>query len=249
MKHYRTVSGRHLGLTAAVALTLMVFGARQGLAAPPGHGPPPANISVTTSFSDTDSAGNPADITSDGIGAYHDNVDGVTSFLTTNGYNGIVWGDWQFGTFNSTARKVGHGFDMADAVQPGDPHFTAAANAPFLGYQDLSSHVEVKCTLLNRSMLTMTAGSSFSCPLVNRFFTSTGADYSLNPAFSWSGYAETTDVQVTCNTADSGGCNDWFIDPIVVGQAVGRLTTPGKGNKINNNGDFYMKFHMHVTRP
>ena len=32
------------------------------------------------------------------------------SFLTTNGYNGIVWGDWQFGTLNSTTRKVSISF-------------------------------------------------------------------------------------------------------------------------------------------
>jgi hypothetical protein len=99
-------------------------------------------------------------------------------------------------------------------------------------------------------MLTMTAGSSFTCPLINRFNVS-GTDYGLSPAYSATHYAETTDVQVVCNTADSGGCNDWFIDPIGLGEAVGRLTTAAqKGNQPPiNDGDFYMRFHIHITRP
>jgi hypothetical protein len=242
----RSHLSRHWLTTFSAATVFMVLAPQGGIALPGGGHP--TNKSVTTYFSDTDSAGNPADMTSDGQGGYHDGVDGVTSFLTTNGYNGIVWGDWQFTTFNSTTRTVGHVFDTAEAVQPGDSHYQAPANPPFLGTQQLSSHAEVKCTLLNRSMLTMTAGSSFTCPLIDRFFTSTGVDYSLNPANSWSGYAETTDVLVTCNTADSVGCNDWFIDPIVTGQAVGRLTTPLK-HGTGDEGDFYMAFHIHVTRP
>jgi hypothetical protein len=75
----------------------------------------------------------------------------------------------------------------------------------------------------------------------------------LHAGQSFTGFAETTDALVTCNTADSGGCNDWYIDPIVPGQAVGRLVGDwagkGKGTGLPNGGDFYMKFHIHVTRP
>jgi hypothetical protein len=234
----------------ALALSLIVVRAQRIAAEPPpGH---PSNISVTTYFSDTDSGGNPSWISSDGSGAYHDGVDGVMSILTTNGYNGILWGDWQFDTLGG-ARTVGHLFDMAGAVLPGDPHYTAPANPPYLGTQNLNSRVQVKCTLLNSDMLTMNAGSSFTCPLHNKFNTTDGTQYFLDPANSWSHYAETTDVQVTCNTADSGGCNDWYIDPIPATGAVGRLTTPSpsKGKPLPdiNDGDFYMKFHIHVTRP
>jgi len=257
MVNRRFLSRRHAGFVAFLALALSLA-PQQGHAAPPsGH---PANISVTTYFSDTDSGGNPSWIASDGNGAYHDGADGVMSILTTNGYNGIVWGDWQFQTYGSTTRTVGHLFDMAGAALPGDLHYSAPANPPYLGTQDLPSRVQVMCTLLNNDMLTMNAGSSFTCPLHNKFNMTDGTQYFLDPANSWSHYAETTDVQVTCNTADSGGCNDWYIDPLPItpsptGQtgAVGRLTTPspskGKPQPDINDGDFYMKFHIHVTRP
>jgi len=71
------------------------------------NGPQPlSNLPITTVFAMTDASGAVAEIQSDSLGPYHDGVDGVTSFLTTNGYNGIVWGDWQFGTLNSATRKV-----------------------------------------------------------------------------------------------------------------------------------------------
>ena len=63
-----------------------------------------SNLSITTILESNDQSGAVADIQSDNLGPYHDGVDGVSSFLTTNGYNGIVWGDWQFGTLNSTVR-------------------------------------------------------------------------------------------------------------------------------------------------
>src|SRR5262245_17610878 len=69
-----------------------------------------SNLPITTTLTNTDSSGASADIQSDGPGSYFDGVEAVTSFLTTNGYNGIVWGDWQFGTLNSTTRKVGLSF-------------------------------------------------------------------------------------------------------------------------------------------
>ena len=241
----------------AIALALIASYPQQSAAAPPRSA---NHISVTTYFSDTDTGGNPSTIASDGGGAYQDNtVDGhgVMSILTENGYNGIPWGDWQFDSNNSTTRSVSRVFNEADGVLPGDPHYTAPANPPFSGAQNLKSRVQVKCTLLNRSMLTMTAGSSFTCPMPTTLDTAGNVRYRLDPAPSWSGYAETTDVLITCNTAESDGegwdgCNDWFIDPIGgPGQAVGRLThqsVQGKP-KTFNDGDFYMKFHVHITRP
>ncbi len=202
-------------------------------------------IPVTTIISDTDSNGLTVDIGSDGQGPYLHNVAGVQSWLTSNGYNHIVYGDWQFWTENSTTRTVGLGFNLNDAVQPGDPHAQnpfVAANPPYWGTNTYPAHIEVKCSLVSHDMLTMAAGSTFTCPMVDRF-DYPSQNYGLQPAFSFTGYPETTDVQVHCNTRDSLGCNDWYIDPINLGEAVGRLVGG------TNDGDFYMRFHIHITRP
>jgi hypothetical protein len=101
-------------------------------------------------------------------------------------------------------------------------------------------------------MLAVTAGSQFTCPMVDKIVNGSVFQFGLQPAFSFTGYPETTDVQVRCNTADANGCNDWYIDPINLGAAVARLmetTTVGKKQQTTDEGDFYMRFHIHVTRP
>jgi hypothetical protein len=203
-------------------------------------------IPVTTIISDVDANGLPADIASDGLGPYLHGGNAVTSWLTSNGYNRIQFGDWQFDTYASTERFVSHSLDPEDAVQPGDPHYTALANPPFWGTQTLTSRITVKCTLIFNNMLTMTAGSSFTCPMINKFNVG-GLDYHLNPGQSFDRFPEVTDAEVRCNTADSGGCNDWSIAPIDFDQAVGRLV-PASDTTINY-GDFYMRFRIRITRP
>jgi hypothetical protein len=239
---------------AALALALLVSLLSTSSGAPP---PPPGkgklpNISLTAYFSDYDMQNLPADTASDGRGAYSDNVDGVTSFLTPNGYNGLQYGDWKFDTYGATTRGVSHSLDQDDAVLAGDPHYTAPANPPFWGTQSLPSGLQLQCTILSRGLLTMTAGSSQTCGLLNDFVAPDGVTYGLQTAPSTNGFAETTDVQVRCNTADSGGCNDWFVDPIVPGQAVGRLVHrvyTKHGYYHADDGDFYLRFHIHLTRP
>jgi hypothetical protein len=240
---------------AASALALLVSLPPETSAAPPpppGKGNPP-NISITAYFSDYDTQNLPSDTASDGHGAYRDSVEGVSSYLAPNGYNGLQYGDWKFSTDNSPTRGVTHSLDQDDAVQPGDLHYTAPANPPFWGAQILPSSNQLTCTLVNRTLLTMTAGSSFSCPLLTDFTAPSGVAYGLQTAPSQNGFAETTDVQVTCNTANAGGCNDWYIDPIAPGPAVGRLvhresTSKTKSVQIDD-GDFYLRFHIHLTRP
>src|SRR5262245_20005543 len=144
----------------ALVLACGFYGTAQG-----GRPGACTNIPLTTYFSDLDAQGLPSDIASDGLGGYHDNVDGVTSFLTCAAYNSLPLGDWQFDSYSSATRRVSESLDSDDAIVAGDPHFTAAANPPFWGTQALKAHIEVKCTLVNHSMLTMTAGSSFTCPL------------------------------------------------------------------------------------
>lgn len=214
------------------------------------HARPQPDLPVTTVIGDVDGTGAAADISSDGLGTYAHGVNAVKSILAENGYNGIKHGDWQFSTTTS-ARGVGHTFDTEDALQPGDPNFIVAANPPFWGTQVLSQkNLAVACTFLNRSMLTMTAGSSMTCPMHNTFVTAGGVEYGNGPAYSFTGHPETTDVQVVCNSANAGGCSDWFIEPINLGEAIARLGRKLKFPKPGvNEGAFRLRFRIHVTRP
>lgn len=210
---------------------------------------PQADVAVTTVIRDLDGTGVAADISSDGRGTYVHGASGVKSILTENGYNGIKHGDWQFSTTTS-ARAVGHTFDTQDALQPGDPNFIVAANPPFWGTQVLSQkNLAVVCTFLKRSMLTMATGSSMTCPMHNSFVTAGGIEYGNGAAYSFTGHPETTDVQVVCNSANSRGCNDWFIEPINLGEARARLSRQSKNRPGVNEGAFRLRFRIHVTRP
>ncbi len=221
-----------------------------------------SNLPVTTTILSADNFGTITDIQSDGLGSYDDGVDADTSFLTTNGYNGIAWGDWQFGTLNSATRKVYLGFGNPISGASGG---TATANPPFLS-KLVVAHIEDKCTAFGYSMLKMSTGQKFLCPAVVHFFDSNGGEFriymapnSIQPATP-----ETAYVQVICNSVASDGCNDWFIDPIpsgydangisIPGQTEGRLVGPpytghGKTSNDGNQGDYYFRFHFHLTRP
>ena len=164
-------------------------------------------------IADVDPGGNAYTIASDGLGSYFNGVGNVSSILTCNGYNGIKNGDWQFNKPVSNkmgqrlnARNLGVSLNFSDAVQPGDPHYTAPANPPFWGTEIRYAYSEVKCTLLNQSMLTMTAGTAMTCPMIFSFFTASNAQYGLNPAHSFNNFPENTDVQISCNAVNSGGC-------------------------------------------
>ena len=92
----------------------------------------------------------------------------------------------------------------------------------------------------------MTAGTAITCPMIFSFFTASDAQYGLNPAHSFNNFPETSDIQVSCNAVNSGGCTDWFIESIGSLQAVGRLVPNADSS---NQGDFYMRFKIRVTRP
>ncbi len=186
------------------------------------------------------------------------------AILTCNGYNGIKNGDWQFNkpvSGKKGQRQNGRGITMSlnvsDAVQVGDPHYTAPAAPPYWGSATLYGYSEVKCTLVGKSMLTMASDTAMTCPLLINFFPGNPeVGYGLNPAHSVNNFPEVTDAQITCESADSGGCNSWSIEPYANPdpwdgrdpfEAVGRLV-PHSNTSINK-GDFYMRFHIHVTRP
>jgi hypothetical protein len=239
----------NLGLAIVLALTLIVFQSQITLGGPPAK--KASDISVTTTVGDFDLSGNLYTISSDGGGSYFNGVDGVISILTANGYNGIANGDWQFnkpttqrGKTVYSLRKMGVSLNPSDAIAPGDPHYTAPADPPFWGTQILIAYSEVKCTLLNKSMLTMAVNTAMTCPMLFEFITTDNVAWGLAPAHSFNNFPEVTDAQIACNAADTGGCKDWFIEPIGSLQAVGRLLSAGV-----NHGDFYMRFRFHVTRP
>lgn len=235
---------------------LLMFLAATALA----KGPQPSNLAITTILASTDASGAIADIQGDTLGSYFDGVGAVTSFLTTNGYNGIIWGDWQFGVLNSATRLVNISFAHSIPVANGG---TATPNPPFT-IKNVRAHIEDKCTALGYSMLLMSVRQTFRCPAIVHFFDSNGDEFRIYmaPNSTQPPTPETTFVQVTCNAMSLDGCNDWYIDPLpgidgngnpIPGAVIGRLVGPpftGHGNTASGNqGDYYFRFHFHLTRP
>jgi hypothetical protein len=240
----------------ALTLAVVVFQPQRSAGAPaPAKGNPhPSDLSVTTEILDVDSGMQVTTISSDGQGAYQNNVNGVSSILTANVCNGLTWGDWRFDSTGST-RSVTDTFLSGDAIAPGDPHYQAPANPPYWGSQLQQPVMNVQCTCsANQNMYTMTAGQTFTCPLINHWVDSLGNAWSEAPDHSFYGAPpETTDAQVTCNSVSGGHCVDWFIDPdgAPANEAVGRLVETPKCKHCGpvNDGDFYMRFRIHVTLP
>lgn len=236
--------------TRSLSIFLVLLPAAFGFAKTGG-----SDIPVTTYLADVDATGTPYYLQSDGGDAYKNGVNSVTSILVANGYNGIVDGDWRLDLSSSTIRTFGVTFSSSNAVQPGDPGYQAPANPPYWGTEYQAARMENKCTQDSHDMLTMKAGDSFQCVMIIRLLGPNSGYYRLYMGKSW--YSETDYVQVSCNSADSGGCNDWFIDPIPVVNPDGS-TSPGKArtrlnydlrNQTTDDGDFYLTFHIHVTRP
>jgi hypothetical protein len=224
-------------------------------------GNPVSNLSVTTNFASADASGTITDIQSDGLGPYYDSVATIVSILTTNGYNHQIWGDWQFDDLSSATRKVSLSF--ANPIQPSSGG-TVVPNPPFT-IKNVSAHVEVKCTQMSNgsggwnNMYYMTAGQAFLCPLIVHFFDTNGNEYRIYMGPNWE--AGTTFAQVTCTAlANDGGCNDWYIDPIpaghdesgnpIPGTSIGDLLYfPKHSQSSPDEGEFYFRYHFHVTRP
>ena len=222
-------------------------------------------IPVTTEFF-FDSA---FTITGDGLGAYPHGVNGVTSGLLDDGINGLKH-DWRFDTRGSSIRRVTETIPPADRIEdPSDPHYSPWVNDPswWPGTSVTSrTFMNVQCTGVGVDMLTMTAGQKRTCPLLNTFLWNGDDSWALHAHKSfYQSPQDVTDVQITCNNADSVGCNDWWITPIndagvpgydatIGAQAVGRLihSIPAFRNRKavkEQNGNFYMRFQIHVTRP
>ena len=213
----------------------------------------PSTLPITSTFLTYDASNNITDIQSDGLSGntYYNGVDGVTTFLTCNGYNHQAFGDWQFDGLSSAVRTIGVSFANPIQVSAGG---TAVPNPPFM-MKHVIAHVEDKCTQMANTiggwnnMLQMTSGQTFQCPLIIHFYDTNGAEYRIYMGPNWE--PETTYVQVTCNSVagDNSGCNDWFVDPLpATAGTTGRLVYFGKRSTINE-GDYYFRLHFHLTRP
>jgi hypothetical protein len=222
-------------------------------------GKQPSDLPVTTNIANYNASNLPYSEQDDGAGPYKNGVGGVVSILVANGYNGITWGDWRLDLLaNPGTRTVGVTFSSANAVQSGDPAYTAPANPPYWGERWQPVRTETKCSFDKHDMHAMKPGDKFPCEALIRFPTISNVYYRLYMGDG--AMPETQKLQVSCNSADSSGCNDWFLDPVPVvnpdgstspGQTRARLEridTFGKGS-TTNEGDFYLTFHIHVTRP
>ena len=263
---------RNLIATIALGTGLVAgLGSIAAKAAKPG-----GDIAVTTSLADYNPVAEAYSIQGDGGGPYRNGVAGVVSILVANGYNGMTWGDWRLDlTTNPTTRNLGLSFcDPAhgtacplNAVQPGDPGYTAPANPPWWGTQWHPMRMQTTCSAWNRNMFAMRPGDTLTCSAIIIFPMANNESYEVhmgtipNPL---SPKPETQQLQVTCTSSGTDGhCNSWFLDPTPVVNADGS-TSPGQtrarlektitsnGGKVlsdTNEGDFYLTFHIPITRP
>ena len=220
---------------------------------------PSGDLPVTTYVSDFNTAGAAYSVFSDGGGAYQNGVAGVNSYLVPNAFNGISWGDWRLDLFNSTSRQVAVTLSTANAVQPGQPGYSSPANPPYWGTKWWSMHMENQCSHDDRDMYTMTPGQTFTCDFLFRFPASSHSPFyrlDMIPR-NW---PETQQAQVQCNSVSrtDGKCDDWFIDPVPMtnpggstspGQTRARLVLVTGNTSYTDDGDFFLTFHIHVTRP
>ena len=231
---------------------------------------PNPNVPVTTYVSDVNAGGIDYYIQSDAqvgpvngvTGEYDNNYQNVVSVLNANTYNQLPPGDWTLDLLSSSVRTMTLTLDPSNEIQPGQPGYTVPPNPPFLGTKLLPATFAEYCTAIGLDIGTMNAvNQTIQCPAIFRFNWNSSTYYRVAMMGAWRNAPESTYVQIQCNQLGANGyCNDWYIDPIPVsngdgtfspGQAIARLiavSTKGTGTETNE-GDFYMTFHVHVTRP
>lgn len=231
-------------------LSLAVTGAMAA-----GKPPSPVDIPISQEISDSDNNSVPYYIQSDGLGIYlhtfvkiKGQTTGTNSVLMENVCGGLYNGDRLLETTFDSVRKMKVTLDQTNAIQPGDPNYIVPAQ--FFGTINSSVRFMNTCTCgAGLSMYAMPANTQIYCPMHIRM---NSLNYRLEMAAP--GDTETEFVKIYCNAADSSGCKDWDIDPI---SDPHDTTNPGKTRArlvdLNNNnanlGDYYVTFHLHVTRP
>jgi hypothetical protein len=220
-------------------------------------GKPPKAVDIPITQEILDSANSiPYNIQSDGLGLYTHTlvngkgrtVTGTNSVLMENVCGGLSNGDRLLETTSDPVRKVKVTLNQADAIQPGDPNYVTPAL--FFGTITSVARFMNKCTCgAGQSMYTMPANTQIYCPMHIRM--TSGLDYRLEMGAA--GEPETEFVKIFCHATDSSGCKEWSIDPISDPQ---HTTNPGKTrarlvdlNTNQNLGNYYVTFHLHVTRP
>jgi hypothetical protein len=240
---------------AVLGVTMMMFGTLAVVAAAGRN--KPADLPVHTYFLDRDPSAFSYTLQSDGTGAYVNGVGNIISVLMANVYNNLYNGDWQMDASGSTTRRVGITLSTGNAVPAGSTGYTVPPNPPFWGTGFEPARLIDACTKYNKSVLSMHAASTITCPLVVEWDYGTNVSYGLYMGTPVAA-PESTAAQISCNGADPGGCNDWYVDPIPVvnadgsvsaGTATARLVSVARNGAVTNLGDFYMTFHFHVTRP
>jgi hypothetical protein len=225
----------------AVCICFLAFGP-SAMAGKPSQ----SGIPITQQISDSDENSLPYYIQSDGLGLYTNNLTtykgqttGTNSVLMANVCGSLPNGDRLLETSLDT-RKVKITFDSTNAIQPGDPNYVVPAQ--FFGPINSTFRNMNTCTCgTGQSMYAMAANTKIFCPM---HFRLNAVNYLM---------ASDQNVQIFCSAADSSGCKDWTIDPILDPDYT---SNPGKTrfnlSNLSNNanlGDYYMTFHLHVTRP
>ena len=248
MKHASHPSRK--SLAAKTALSLFVVTAIVLAAAPAFANACSGNYQpATTYISDSDSSGTAYSIQSDGaigpvrgiFGEYDNGKQGVCSAIWTS----HTTGGWQLDLTSSTQRTFRITLDSTNAV-PG-------TNAKLLGTIYVAANIEDQCYAAGFNTATMTSGQSIQCPaIINQIPSGISGDtYELVMTGQYAAAPETSLVQISCHSNGSDGkCNDWTIDP--AGQGIARLkeNVVTKRSTIQyNEGDFYLTFHIHATKP
>lgn len=225
-----------------------------------------SDIPVTSTISDYDPIGAAYTVQSDSAGVYTNGQVGVVNILQAS----AGWA-YLLNTYNSnlTASAGRNGFIT---LGPGNQQ-SATATLPSI-WSAWGTHLEpiriithgVECNLL-----TIRPGNPLACPIVLRFGDSFSSGrstyyYRLDMLGTCSsqqcGFTEpeTQEPLISCNAQDaSGNCNDWSIDStpptsqsggVPTNQLIARLSlVSGGGGAGTAQGDFYLTFHIRVTRP
>jgi hypothetical protein len=241
--------------TFAIFILTFALAVGNAMAAPT---PKTQDIPITQQISDYDANSVAYSIQSDGLGSYlhtvttvHNKSTGDYSVLMANVCNdkNLPNGDRLLETYGGSApvRTVKITLDSTNAIQSGDPNYVGPAQ--FFGVITSTVRNMNTCTCAtNQSMYAMGAGTTVFCPM---HFLLKAVNYRLEMAGP--GDYETQQVQIFCNAADSAGCKEWMIDPISnpdyttnPGRTRARLVDLSNGQNI---GDYYVTFHLHLTRP
>jgi hypothetical protein len=213
-------------------------------------------VPVTTLIADANANATAYYLRSDFLGAYDNSQQGVCS---------DIWSSRTSGGWELDVRGSQRTVNITVTVGINDVAGSGATTPWFSGANVVAKMLD-QCSAAGWNPGTMTAGQHFTCPFIITNIPgapgTTGETWELVMTGSYAAAPETGLVQFTCNSNGSDSkCNDWSIDPVTVdgagnvasvGTAVARLKqnlVTRKTTIQNTMGDFYLTFHIHVTRP